>query len=100
MAEDQDDSQKTEDPTQKRLEDAVKQGQVAFSREVTTFLLLLTFTLLLGTLSPYIMRQTATTLRAFIERPETFDTHQSALGGTFLLAIQHVAKLMILPALG
>ena len=40
MAEDQDKSQKTEDPTPKKLEDAIKRGQVAFSREVTTFIML------------------------------------------------------------
>lgn len=34
MADDQDDAQKTEDPTQKKLEDSFKKGQVAKSQEV------------------------------------------------------------------
>ena len=34
MAEDQDESQKTEEPTQKRLEEAHKKGEVAKSQEI------------------------------------------------------------------
>lgn len=33
MAEDQDDSQKTEEPTQRRLDEAFKKGQVINSRD-------------------------------------------------------------------
>lgn len=40
MAEDQDDSQKTEEPTQKRLDDARKKGDVPKSTEASGFLLL------------------------------------------------------------
>ncbi len=39
MAE-EDDSQKTEDPTSKKLEDARKKGQVPVSKEVGNFMLL------------------------------------------------------------
>jgi len=37
MAEGQDDTEKTEDPTQKRLDDALKRGDVAKSQEVNTW---------------------------------------------------------------
>jgi len=40
-----DDSQKTEDPTSKRLDDARKQGQVANSREVNNLFMMLALTL-------------------------------------------------------
>lgn len=46
MAEDKEQSQKTEEPTQKRIDDAIKQGNVAFSREVNAFLSLMFATLL------------------------------------------------------
>ena len=36
-----DDSQKTEEPTSKKLEDARKKGQVPLSREVNNWLMLL-----------------------------------------------------------
>src|SRR5262245_37031839 len=41
MAEEQDNSQKTEDPTQKRLEDARKKGDIAKSQDVPVWFLLL-----------------------------------------------------------
>lgn len=45
MAEEQDDSQKTEDPTSKRLDEARNRGQVANSREVNNLLMLGVFSL-------------------------------------------------------
>lgn len=41
MAEEQDDSQKTEDPTQKRLEEARKKGDIAKSQDVPVWFLIL-----------------------------------------------------------
>ncbi|MBL1265103.1 flagellar biosynthesis protein FlhB [Candidatus Methylomicrobium oryzae] len=46
MAEDSD-QEKTEEPTSKRLEDARKQGQIARSRELNTFAMLITSAILL-----------------------------------------------------
>ena len=40
MAGDQDQSQKTEQPTEKKLQDAHKKGQVAKSQEVSTWFVL------------------------------------------------------------
>jgi flagellar biosynthesis protein FlhB len=45
MAEEQDDSQKTEDPTSRRLDEARNRGQVANSREVNNLLMLGVFSL-------------------------------------------------------
>jgi flagellar biosynthetic protein FlhB len=45
MAEDSDDSQKTEDPTSKRLDEARNRGQVANSREINNLLMLGVFSL-------------------------------------------------------
>ena len=45
MAEEQDDSQKTEDPTSRRLDEARNRGQVANSREVNNLLMLSVFSL-------------------------------------------------------
>ena len=42
MAEEQDNSQKTEDPTQKRLDEARKKGDVAKSQDVPAWFLLMT----------------------------------------------------------
>ena len=40
MAEEQDNSQKTEDPTQKRLEEARKKGDIAKSQDVPIWFLM------------------------------------------------------------
>lgn len=47
MAEGQDDFEKTEDPTQKRLDDALKRGDVAKSQEVSTWFIIAGATLIL-----------------------------------------------------
>jgi len=41
------DQEKTEEPTSKRLEDAHKKGQIARSRELNTFVMLITSAVLL-----------------------------------------------------
>ena len=46
-----DDSQKTEDPTPKKLEEARKRGQVALSREINNWVMLFAATLFIATLS-------------------------------------------------
>ena len=48
MAEDRDDTDKTEDPTQKRLEEALKRGDVVKSQEVNTWFILAGGTLVLA----------------------------------------------------
>ena len=57
MAEDNDDSSKTEDPSQKRLDDARKRGQVALSREVNNALVLLAATVTMAGFSPWIVEK-------------------------------------------
>lgn len=47
MADEKDDSEKSEDPTQKRLDDALKRGDVAKSQEVSTWFIIAGATLVL-----------------------------------------------------
>jgi flagellar biosynthetic protein FlhB len=77
--EDQDDSQKTEDPSQKRLDDALKKGQVPNSREITSFMMLLAFAFILIWLLPSIMRKTAYNLTRFIENPHLFNVDSNSM---------------------
>lgn len=51
MADEGDDSEKTEDPTQKRLDDALEKGNVAKSQEVNTWFIMAGATLILATFS-------------------------------------------------
>ncbi len=52
MADETDQSEKTEDPTQKKLEDAHKRGDVAKSQEVSTWFSLMGATLIVALFSP------------------------------------------------
>lgn len=67
MAESEDKSQKTEEPTQKKLDDARKKGQVASSREVNTWFILLTGTIIL-LLAPFAMDRMGNILSRFLSQ--------------------------------
>ncbi len=66
MADDKDDDDKTEDPTQRRLEDAVKKGDVAKSIELNTFFVLGGFALAIMVSGGYAVRETALGMRSFL----------------------------------
>lgn len=73
MAEEgEDDSQKTEDPTPKRIEEARKRGQVALSREVNNWMMLMAGTLLVGTVGPSTMAHLRDHLKVYIEKSYDF----------------------------
>lgn len=95
----QDDAQKTEEPTPKRLEEARKKGQVALSREVNNWVMLLTATVLVGVMAGPVMRRLAVYMRSFIENAHevTFEseTMGAVLNGTFL----EVLTILALPFL-
>jgi len=69
---DEDDSQKTEEPTQKRLEDARNKGQVPVSREVNNWLVLLGGTIAVGSFSPGLMSKLAHHLEYYIEHADDY----------------------------
>ncbi|TGD96558.1 flagellar biosynthesis protein FlhB [Methylobacterium nonmethylotrophicum] len=66
MAEQADQEDRTEDPTQRRLDDAIKRGDVATSQEVNTFLMLGAFTLVLLVGAGPLARGLVTDLRGFL----------------------------------
>jgi flagellar biosynthesis protein FlhB len=107
MAEEQDDSQKTEDPTSRRLDEARKRGQVANSREVNNLLMLGVFSLSIllfgGTAAGAIYKATM----PFIESPDMVPAdfeHLIALGwkllGVLLLAGAVPLVLAVIAAIG
>lgn len=85
---DKDDSQKTEDPTHKRLEDARKKGQVIFSREVTSFFVLFVLAMGVTSFMPGMMRHTATSMSRFLEVPDTYPIDSSNI----LILYENVMK--------
>lgn len=95
--EDQDDSQKTEDPTQKRLDDALKKGQVANSREVTSFLMLVVFAVTLVWLVPPMMKETLYDLTGFISKPHEYRIDSQSLTEILANVLSSTLFLMIPP---
>jgi len=66
--EEQDEAQKTEDPTPKKLEEARKQGNIPLSREVNNWLVLLAGTLVVAAMTPFMFRQLFDVLKFYIEK--------------------------------
>ncbi|MEZ5937998.1 MAG: flagellar biosynthesis protein FlhB [Hyphomonadaceae bacterium] len=71
MAEDQDNSQKTEDPTPKRLEDARKKGDIAKSQEVPIWFMLLAAAGILAAAGP-LAHGLMSPLASMIDHPHAF----------------------------
>lgn len=63
-----DDSQKTEDPTPKRLEESRKKGQIAMSRELNNWIMLLAATIVIGAFSPSVLGKLKTTMTVYLEQ--------------------------------
>ncbi|MFN0042016.1 MAG: flagellar biosynthesis protein FlhB [Alphaproteobacteria bacterium] len=73
MADDSDDSQKTEEPTQKRLADAEKEGQIATSRDVGHFFMLLAGLAVVTLLIPNLARDLMRLFMPFLSSPHIYD---------------------------
>ena len=69
MSDEEDDSSKTEDPTQKKLDEARKKGQVPQSKEVNSWITLLAITLLIGMAASGLFVNFENFLKVFIEQP-------------------------------
>jgi flagellar biosynthetic protein FlhB len=92
-----DDSQKTEDPTSKRLDDARKSGQVANSREVNNLFMMLALTLSVAMFGSSIALDIKNMILPFIEAPDQVPTdigHLQMLGWRFL---GHLLMIGIVP---
>jgi len=75
MAEEQDQTQKTEEPTQKKLEDARKKGQGVNSKEITNLFMLVAAAIVVAAVLPGMMGGLTMGLRPFLAQP-----HLMAIG--------------------
>jgi flagellar biosynthetic protein FlhB len=95
----EDESQKTEEPTPKKMEDSRKKGQVAMSREVNTWLILLMATILMGALGPSIAIDLKNSLQVYLEQAHALP---GVPGGFYLMlgqAFQDMLRVLTLPFL-
>lgn len=99
MAEGEDESQKTEEPTQKRLDDAREKGDVAKSQEVPGWFVLAAGLAMLSFMFPPLTRHLAMTLEVFFERADSFSVEPTAVLELMRQTAWHVALLVALPIL-
>ena len=92
---DEDDSEKSEDPTQKRLDDALERGDVAKSQEVNTWFVIAGATLVLSTFSGSMGGGILTPLRNLVANSGMIHTD-----GAALLSLGQTLGIAVLGAIG
>ena len=93
----EDQASKTEDPTEKRLEDAFEKGQVVNSRELNSFFVLLLVTLNIVWFMPYAAVKIGSSLRFLVENAGTTDYISTGMLGILLTRYATDTFLMLLP---
>jgi flagellar biosynthesis protein FlhB len=99
MAGDRDEAQQTEEPTQRRLDDAQKKGDVVKSQEIQTLILLLGGTLALTIFAQSSSLELMRVFRIFLASPDEMGTDPAAL---LILMREVLIKFLVIvgPTLG
>ena len=93
MADDRDDSQKTEEPTQRRLDDAEASGDIVKSHEVSTFIVLGGGTLAIAIFGQSAAEGFVKTFRVFIEQPDQILVDPGGIMNLMRGTLLHVAMI-------
>lgn len=93
MAEDDDQSSKTEQPSQKKLDEARKRGEVVTSREISHWFMILGGTMFIMLIVVPTMKQIATVLSPLLTQPEALPVSDMAEIGAVL---RHILKGVLL----
>ena len=99
MADQTEDSQKIEEPTHKKLEDARKKGQVVHSREVNHWFMILGLTILVLVFAPQMMAALRDALVGFIAMPHAVPADGPAFNDALQEAAQAVLLALLIPLL-
>ncbi len=94
-----DDSQKTEDPTPKKLEEARKRGQVPLSREVNNWVMMAAASLFIMVFATPMMRDLGSVMRVYIEQAHALPQLPGGLAVVLGDGMKQVVKIMFLPFL-
>lgn len=97
MAEEQDDSQKTEEPTQKRLDESRQKGQVASSKEINHAFMILGGALFVIMLAPGTLRSIEHTLVRYIAEPHLMTVDGAGLTGALRATLGDVGLALVMP---
>lgn len=99
MADEQDDEDKTEDPTPKKIDEAIKRGDVVKSQELTTFFVLSAATVFVAFMSPNLSRDLAKGLSAYFDHAGDIKVDPRSLADIYLNIGWVLAGALVLPAL-
>ncbi|HWK47046.1 MAG TPA: flagellar biosynthesis protein FlhB [Stellaceae bacterium] len=97
MAGDTDQDQKTEQPTDKRLQDARTRGQLPMSRDTTVAIMLLASAYVVTTFGPSYASKLSQGLVAFIDHPEAIPINATSVRAVLLQAMLMGAGVLALP---
>lgn len=97
--EEQDESQKTEDPTPKKIEESRKRGQVALSREINNWLMLFTGTVVVLTIGPSTMSGLKSHMQQYFEKAHIMPSVPGGLGFVLGESYWQVLSYLFLPLL-
>jgi flagellar biosynthesis protein FlhB len=94
-----DETQKTEDPTPRRLEEARKRGQVIHSREINNWVMIFTATVLVVAAGPGVMSDLRDTLKIFLEQAGSLPADPGGLGDLLKNLLFRIGGILALPLL-
>jgi flagellar biosynthetic protein FlhB len=94
-----DDTDKTEEPTPKKLEESRKKGQIALSREVNNWVMLFTGTIVILMIGPSIMSELTQMMKSYIEKAHLMPSVPGGLGFVLGEAFWEVLGILTLPLL-
>ena len=97
MSNNEDSSQKTEDPTQKKLDDAKKKGNVPFSKELMTFGIFLCTTILLAFITPSLSTYTINILKPNLNIYNEFSLDHSTCINYIKMQLWNIGTIIIVP---
>lgn len=99
MADDTDKSQKTEEPTQKKLDDSRDKGQIPSSKEVNNWFMILAGTLIIAMIAPSLGTDLTSVLRKYLQSPHEIPVNSGNFGALMMNLAVDVSYLLILPVI-
>jgi len=97
MSEDPDDSEKTEEPTSRKLAQAREKGQVAKSQEVSNWFTLFALLIMIGFFLPFVAGGVGDVLIDFLAKPHLMPMDAGQLQDTFSEVLLALLWIMALP---
>lgn len=92
-----DKSQKTEEPTQKKLDDSRKKGEIANSREVSHWFMILAATIIVALMAPSLSTDIKLVLQKFLAMPHAIPVEKGNVATIIGDAATEVGFIMIIP---